>query len=730
MDRTAHRTLTSIGFGLVLLSPLGVPGALGWGTAHAEPPTPATELRPKLLTKNEATAGTLLFESTTPGRYLAAPTVGTDVLIEVSGPVARTTLVQTFTNPTDQWVEGVYVFPLPDTAAVDSLKLKVGDRLIEGTIQEKRKAREIYEAAKAAGHTAAITEQDRPNLFTNAVANIGPGETISIRLTYQETVEMEADGFSLRFPMTTTPRYAPAAPIVQTVSLDGSGFASDIHTVAAKTHAIVEGPINPVTLRVDLDAGFAVGDIDSPSHGLTFMELEDGAYDITLDGDVFADRDFVLEWQPESGTTPSAGLFTETLSGTDYHLLMLTPPTEGVLDLPRDVTFVLDVSGSMAGESLQQAKAGLRRGLGSLDAKDRFNIIAFDDSTYAMWSGLREASRGNLQAADRWLSRQNGGGGTEMLPALRTALSQQREDQGRLAQILFLTDGAISNEDALFETIANRRGTARVFTIGMGSAPNTHFMRRAAELGRGSHTHIGNISEASARMDELSAKLERPVMTDIELVWPDGTGAKAWPNPIPDLYAGETLHITAGLPTGTTGEVRVMGQRAGEPFEAVLPLGQGASRPGVSKLWAREKIADLELRRLTDYGRQDEIDQDILETALDFSLVTRLTSLVAVDVTPRRPDGAPLITAQAPNMAPKGWDFDAQWRVREVDPVDYGDLLAPVDVPLNFGGSPDRTEIDIPRGSTPALLNLLLGLLTLFVTFLASIRDRTRGEVV
>ena len=728
MDTAAHRTLVSIGFGLALLSPLGVPGALGWGAAHAETPTPATELRPKLLSKSDATTGTLLFESTTPGRYLAAPTVGTDVLIEVSGPVARTTLVQTFTNPTDQWVEGIYVFPLPDTAAVDSLKLKVGDRLIEGTIQEKRKAREIYEAAKAAGHTAALTEQDQPNLFTNAVANIGPGETVSIRLTYQETVEMEADGFSLRFPMTTTPRYAPTAPVVQTVSLDGSGFASDIHTVAAKTHAIVEGPINPVTLRVDLDAGFPVGGFDSPSHELTWIETETGQYDITID--TYADRDFVLEWEPEGGPTPSAGLFTETLSGTDYHLLMLTPPTEGVLDLPRDVTFILDVSGSMAGESLQQAKTGLRRGLSSLGAGDRFNIIAFDDRTYAMWSGLRDASRENLQAADRWLARQSGGGGTEMLPALRTALSQQSDARDRLAQILFLTDGAISNEDALFETIAEQRGTARVFTIGMGSAPNTHFMRRAAELGRGSHTHIGNISEAAARMDDLAAKLERPVMTDIELAWPDGTGAKAWPNPVPDLYAGETLHITAGLPTGTTGEVRVVGLRAGEPFEAVLPLGQGASRPGVSKLWAREKIAALELRRLTDYGRQDEIDADILETALDFSLVTRLTSLVAVDVTPRRPDGEPLLTAQAPNMAPKGWDFDAQWRARDMEAIDYGDLIAPSDGPRSFGGGPDRTEIDIPRGSTPALLNLLLGLLTLFVTFLASIRDRTRGEVV
>ena len=537
---------------------------------------------------------------------------------------------------------------------------------------------------------------------------------------------MEAEGFSLRFPMTVTPRYAPAAPVVQTVSLDGTGFSSATQMVAAKTHHVVEGPVNPVNLRVDLDAGFPVASVDSPSHELTWIESEDGLFDITLDGETFADRDFVLEWTPEGGPTPKAGLFTETLSGTDYHLLMLTPPTEGVLDIPRDVTFILDVSGSMAGESLAQAKAGLRRALDSLGPEDRFNIIAFDDRTYTMWSGLKPADRRNRQAADRWLARQDGGGGTEMLPALRTALGQQRPDEDRLAQILFLTDGAISNEDALFEAIETGRGEARVFTIGMGSAPNTHFMRRAAELGRGTHIHIGDVSEASARMDDLTAKLERPVMTDIQLVWPDGAAAKAWPNPVPDLYAGETLHVTASLPSGVTGDVRVMGDRLGEPFEAVLPLGRGASRPGVSKLWAREKIATLELERLTDYGRQSEIDEEILETALDFSLVTRLTSLVAVDVTPRRPDGEILKTAHAPNMAPKGWEFG--WNVRgEVDRVDYGEMLAPSGEP-GFGDGLARQEIDLPRGSTPALLNLLLGLLTLVVTFLASFRRK--AEVV
>ena len=740
--------LSVVGFGLALQNTpsAGHPGAGGQGfrgaahslggTAWAGTPEPLlasqpvySEGTPRLMTKSEAGTGTLLFETTERGKYLAAPTLGTDVSILVSGPVARTTLIQSFTNPTDQWVEGVYVFPLPEGAAVDSLRLKVGERLIEGTIKEKREAKQIYEAAKAAGQTAALTEQERPNIFTNSVANIGPGETVTLRLTYQETVEMETDGFSLRFPMVVGPRYAPPAETVQMVDLDSGGFATNVTDVARITPPVLHpgnGPINPVSLRVDLDAGFDVGELVSPSHVLDITEDADGGFNILLDGDVFADRDFVLEWSPENGPTPSAGLFTEAREGMDYHLLMLTP-SQGMapLGLPRDVTFILDVSGSMSGESLRQAKEGLNRALDSLKEGDRFNIIAFDDQTYPMWGGLRSASVRNVEKSRNWLTRMNGGGGTDMLPALQTALRQQQDDEGRLSQILFLTDGAIGNEDQLFKLIKDGRGEARVFTIGMGSAPNTHFMRRAAELGQGTHVHIGDISEAAARMEELTAKLERPAMTDIRLTWPEGVEAESFA--VPDLYEGETLNLTAKAPTGVTGQLKVTGLRGDTPWEARLPLGKGASREGISKLWAREKINALEVEYLSNYPRQDEIDAEILETALEHSLVSRLTSLVAVDVTPRRPEGERLLSASMPTNLPKGWDFDKVFGPRNIDytvPEGWGESLSPGRDPSL--PAPERQEIDIPRGSTPALLHMLLGLLMLGLGGMARLVRRVR----
>jgi len=679
------------------------------------PPTP------KLMTKSEAGTGSLLIGSTTPGKYIAAPRLGMDVSIDISGPVARTTLIQSFTNPTEAWVEGVYVFPLPDTAAVDSLKLVVGDRLIEGAIKRRVEAKRIYEAAKAAGQTAALTEQERPNIFTNSVANIGPGETVSVRITYQETVQMQDDGFSLRFPMVVGPRFIPPAETVQMVEMGSSGFASTVTDSHRITPPLSLDRINPVTLRVDLLPGFEVGNLTSPSHAITTLSDTDGSTDITLDGEVFADRDFVLEWTPSGKATPRAGLFTETVNGADYHLLMLTPPKGAELNLPRDVTFILDVSGSMNGESIRQAKAGLTPAIERLGPEDRFNIIAFDSTTYPLWRAFKPADERNVHDALRWLSRDIGGGGTQMLPALDMALAQQRSDPDRLAQILFLTDGAIGNESALFSAIANKRGDARVFTIGMGSAPNTHFMRRAAELGQGTHTHIGDISEASDKMTDLTDTLARPVMTDITAYWPGDVVSAD----IPDLYAGEALTLTQALPKGNSGTLRITGQRAGEPWESQLRLGVQPTREGVSKLWARQMIGDLEVERLSNRGRSaDAIDKEIVSVALQHSLVSRLTSLVAVDITPRRPAGRDAVSRDLPTMLPKGWEFAGLFGdARSVpDTLNYGKLIAPSADPAS--APPAQQDIHIPQGSTSALLSLLAGLLLLIMAWMGRLRAR------
>ncbi|MEO0413137.1 MAG: marine proteobacterial sortase target protein [Pseudomonadota bacterium] len=614
----------------------------------------------------EAESGALMLKSTTPGLYVEAPRVATDVKMTVTGPLARTKITQRFTNASDAWAEGIYVFPLPDGAAVDTLKMQIGERLIEGEIEERQKAKALYEAAKREGKKASLLEQQRANMFTNAVANIGPGETIVIQIEYQEAVRLENGAFSLRVPLVVAPRYNPLPVQRQLVELDeATGWGTvdpvpDRDAIAPPVLHPDAGPINPVTLTVDLDAGFPISTVTSSYHAVTSKEVSDRKRIIQLAEDsVPADKDFELVWRPQDGASPSAALFKEMVDDETYYLLMITPQADETKpkQIARDITFVIDTSGSMQGTSIRQARESLAMAVGRLAPQDRFNIIQFNSSMSQMFAAPMPASQINLDIATGYIKGLVANGGTEMLPALSAALHHQ-SGSDRLTQVVFLTDGAIGNEQQLFETITQQRGEARLFTVGIGSAPNSFFMSRAAELGRGSFTHIGDLTQVRERMGALLTKLETPAMTNIATDWPDGTAAEAWPAPVPDLYFGETTVIAAKA-DAQTGEVALSGQDGQRDWRADLSLDQAASRPGIGKLWARKKIASLELLRAYPNAKPGAIDAGILDVALTHGLVSRLTSLVAIDKTPSRPEENTLVSSEMPTNLPSGWDFEA-----------------------------------------------------------------------
>jgi len=461
-----------------------------------------------LVRPDDVNSGSLLLPSKEPGFFVEAPRLKTDVSIDIEGPILRAKVTQRFENPTDGWVEGTYVFPLPEDSAVDRLRMQVGERLIEGRIEPREKAREIYEKAKAEGRKTALLEQQRPNIFTNQVANIGPRESVVVQIEYQETVHMDDGVFSFRFPMVVAPRYNPD-PIVQTVDFDGGkGFAvTDPVPDRQKIEAPVLDPrenakINPVSLTVHLAAGFPLGKVDSPYHVMTETDNGDGSRTYRLEqADVPADRDFVMEWTSASGDTPSAGLFREVIDDRTYLLAFITPPSQPHSESPpREVIFVIDNSGSMAGESIRQAREALSMAIARLDSGDRFNVIRFDDTYDSVFPGLVRATPDHREQAIARVRRLDAEGGTEMLPALKAALDDQGPiENGALRQVIFLTDGAIGNENQLFETIADDRGEARVFTVGIGSAPNSFFMSRAAEIGRGVFTQVDSRRRSPAR---------------------------------------------------------------------------------------------------------------------------------------------------------------------------------------------------------------------------------------
>lgn len=634
-------------------------------TAPAEENTAQQFVR--YVTPGEMTSGALLLRAEEDGKYLEAPILATDVDITVSGPIVRATITQRFENPADAWVEGVYVFPLPEGAAVDTLKMQIGDRLIDGVIKEREEARRIYEQAREDGRKASLVEQERPNMFTNSVANIGPGETVIVQIEYQETVDQSSGIFSLRFPMVVGPRYNPA-PQIHTVEFDersGWGRVNDPVPDRDRITPPVQHPdlgdINPVALTVSLNPGFALGDITSAFHEIDLRRTgNDGAILTFKEGEVPANKDFELTWTAKDGDAPTAALFRENVAGDDYALLFLTPPLNVDQDrpaLPREVIFVIDNSGSMSGPSIVQAKDSLLFALGRLTAQDRFNVIRFDNTMEVLFPTPVLASERNVSYARGFVSSLDAAGGTEMLPALRRALSDHAPGAtDTLRQVIFLTDGAIGNEEQMFREISRNRGRSRVFTVGIGSAPNSFFMNRAAEIGRGTFTHIGDVNQVRERMSELFAKLENPVLTDIDVAWAGGEMTDISPAPVPDLYLGEPIVLTArakNLPDS----LKITGTLDGAPWSVIIPLDKATAGKGLGKLWARRHIASLE----ADRSRGDDasaIDRIILTTALGHHIVSRLTSLVAVDVTPSRPGEEPVTRRDVPLNLPDGWNFE------------------------------------------------------------------------
>jgi Ca-activated chloride channel family protein len=605
--------------------------------------------------------GSLLFSTDTPGRYVPAPVQSTEVEIAVRGLVVEAMVRQSFKNPGDAWLEGVYVFPLPQNAAVHAMRLEIGERVIEGQIKEREAARKVYQQAKKEGRKASLVEQERPNVFTTSVANIGPGENVSVRISYQQILDYDSGRFELRFPMVVGPRYIPGSAVMNKAST-GTGWAFDTDQVEDASRVTPpllhpdQGVVNPVRLEVSLDAGMPLERLNCPSHPAQIEKSAENVHTILVDG-VPADRDFVLEWTPARGSEPRAAVFTEELDGAYYVLAMLMPPDDSFTEtvrLPREVIFVIDTSGSMGGTSIIQARDALMLALEQLTPEDFFNIIEFDSNFTKLHRDSVPAMPAATEGARQWVAGLRADGGTEIMGPLLAAL-EDTEEHTPLRQVVFITDGCVGNEDALFQAIHRELGRSRLFTIGIGSAPNSHFMERAASFGRGDFTHIGTPSEVSLRMGEFFAKLENPVLADIELQWPD-PDAETWPERVPDLYAGRPVVVTARLGT-VRGELVATGVRASESWEARTVLSVGAERAGVNRLWARRKIASIMDQRARGVP-EDEVRSQVVELALDHHLVSKYTSLVAVDVTPTRPVDEKMRTGAVPTNLPAGWKYE------------------------------------------------------------------------
>ncbi len=618
---------------------------------------PTPKLAPKRVEPVEIDAG---FEG--PGtlriakgeQLLAIPLQHTDVETLVTGTIAETTVTQLFVNPYDEVIEAVYSFPLPHDAAVDDYWFHVGKRHIHGVMKEKQEAREIYETAKREGKSAALLEQQRPNVFTQSVANIPPGETILIELHMAHPLAQVDGRYSYAFPTVVGPRFLAGGP--EQIAADAGLNPRTLPEGTRSAHDI--------SIEVEIDAGLPISGLSSKSHALAVdMRAQDNYAKVALAGeDTIPNQDFELSWELAQDQA-KAWLMVQRQTGGGYFSLTVQPPKAYAADKARgrELIFVVDNSGSMRGEPIATAKDAMVKVLDAVRPSDSFQVLRFSEDASALGPKLLPATASNKQKAMDYVRAMEGMGGTRMIAGVKAALSFPHDDD-KLRLVLFMTDGYVSNDQEIFGTLQELIGDARLFSMGVGNSVNRHLLEGMALTGRGAVTYVRTDEDPQAAVDRLFDRVANPVLTDIEIDWGELPVREVVPARIPDLFSGQPVVVYGKFDGEPRGQAKLSAMLGDEPVELLVDVNftraQGRS-VGLQSLWARERIDDLQLPTYAwpaPDERREGVEQQVIELALKYSVMTEYTSFVAVDQQRVvNPDGT-YRTVEVPVPLPAGVD--------------------------------------------------------------------------
>jgi len=617
---------------------------------------------PSWADQDAVTEGALRYTDPDSGELRELPLEHTDVHASVSGTVAEVTVTQRFANPLGSRLEAVYVFPLPDRAAVDDMSIRVGERVIRGEIHRREEARRIYDQAVARGNLAGLLDQERPNIFTQRVANLLPGEAVEVVIHYVEDLHFDHGTWRLVFPTVVGPRYIPGAP----TGASGGGWSPDTDRVPDASH-ITPPVLRPgersghdLSVRVELAPGFPIRELGSSSHRIvTDRHGRDRAVVELAPRDRIPNKDFVLTWSTAAAGVEPALLAHRT--GQDGYLtLILQPPAAPRAEqvVPREVVLVIDSSGSMSGEPIAACKQLVRKALAGLREDDTFRLIRFAGHSSVLDPDALPPTAANLERAQSWLDNLRGGGGTEMLAGVRAAL-EAAKDPYRLRMVMFLTDGYIGNEEEILRRVGEALGDARIFAFGVGSSVNRFLLDRLAEAGRGVAEYLRPGEAPDDLVDRFYERITDPVFTQLELDWGGLDVLDVEPAHLPDLFAGQPLLVHARYRSPGRGTVTLRGWAGTRRIElterALLPRREKENSVQ-ARLWARARIARLEMEkvRAEDPG---PLVEEITTLALDHRLMTAYTSFVAVDRSEVRDDGE-LVTVDQPVPMPEGVSYE------------------------------------------------------------------------
>ncbi len=565
----------------------------------------------------------------------------TDVKAEISGFLSRVVVTQEFENPFKDKIEAVYTFPLPQNAAVDDMTMLVGDRTVRGKILRREEAEAVYEAAKSGGQVASLLNQERPNIFTQSIANILPGEQVKITISYVETLKYEDGAYEFMFPMVVAPRYVPG---LTTNQQQGKGFSSDTHLVPDASR-ITPKPVpegmrtgHDVSLEVTLDAGLVIDSLASKSHPIDIERVDDHRARVRLkDSATTPNKDFILRYDVAGKSIQDALLTHRSAQGGGFFTMILQPPQRVTAEdvMPKELVFVLDTSGSMSGFPIEKAKETMKLSLDSLYPTDTFNLITFSGDTRILFPEPVAATPENLKKAQEFLGSSLGSGGTEMMKAIKAALDPS-DAQGHVRIVCFMTDGEVGNDMQIIAEV-QKHPNARVFAFGIGNSVNRFLLDKMAEYGRGEVEYVALNDDGSAAARRFHERVRNPLLTDISIDWSGLPVADVYPQRIPDLFSAKPVVLTGRYTATSSGVIRLKGKIAGKDFLREIPVEfpeVQTQHDVLDSLWARQRIDELmgqDYNGLQQANMRPDLKETITQLGLEYRLMTQFTSFVAVE---------------------------------------------------------------------------------------------------
>lgn len=622
-----------------------------------------------------------LYVQSPDGQQLVFPLKHTEVAAKIAGNLSRVEVTQTFENPFTKPLEAIYVFPLPDEAAVDDMEIKIGDRIIKGNIKKREEAQQIYEQAKQQGRTAGLLEQERDNIFTQSLANIKPGEQIDVTIRYTDSLKFEGGDYEFVFPMVVGPRFIPGTPI------DSSGDTDQVPDASRITPPIIPEGMrsrHDIGVTVEIDAGVAIRNVRSPSHQLQ-IECEPEIVRVKLAGeDTIPNKDLILRYQV-AGDNTQATVLTQADERGGHFAIYFIPALAYQTDqiVAKDVVFLMDTSGSQYGDPLLKSQELMRRFINGLNPNDTFTIIDFSDTTQQLSSRPLPNTPQNRKKAITYINNLQANGGTYLLNGIRAVMNFPAPAAGRLRSIVLLTDGYIGNENAILAEVQQElKPGNRLYSFGVGSSVNRFLLNRIAELGRGTARIIRHDEPTAEVAEKFFRQINNPVLTNIEINW-EGSGENPviYPTIVPDLFAEQPLVLFGRKPDRTAGKLKVTGMAAGgDSYQQTFNLNfETAGNLAIAQLWGRARIKDL-MNQMFDYETKAGVEA-VTDTALTYQLLSQYTAFVAVSDDVRVEPGSESVSMNVPVEMPEGVSYEGI--LRSISPS-----VAASSAPTGFSAKP------------------------------------------